>query len=188
VAALLWLVADRDLIDFPRVAERLGSIFEIGSTLSTDPSYIERARQAGVAMSTFSSSPLTGVGLGHRFEWITAYGQFYSTYNMDTGLTIAAKFGLLGMLLLGVAVASAVSFYRRLPNQGTDWMRFSFVGFAAISVATLPLGNPLEDKGFALASAILLAWAFARVRPELAQSARPAQSYSRLTSYTAQRL
>lgn len=161
VLTLAFLVSQASLIDVVRLTDRLGLLTSLGSNLSADQSYIERATQVGLAYSAFMGSPVVGVGLGFRFDWVHLGGESFPTYTIDTGLSLAAKFGLVGLGLFGIAASAALSFYRRLRIRLPEHVRLSFVGFAAVSIAMLPLGNPLEDKGFGLAVAMLVAWALA---------------------------
>ena len=165
VLALGFLAVDSGLVDAARLTDRLDSLLRLGSGLTADASYIERQIEASIASSAFAGSPLAGVGLGFRFEWTSPFGQFYSTFNLDTGLALPAKFGVIGFGLLVMAGGAAVSFYRRLRDRLPERLRLSFVGFAAILVAVFPLGNPFEDKGLPLAVAVLTAWALASVLP-----------------------
>ena len=163
VVALAFLASQSGVIDVARLSGRLGSIVSLGSNLSADQSFVERATQLRVASSAFAGSPVVGVGLGYRFEW-AASGAAIPSYTIDTGLSIAAKFGLIGTGLFGIAVSGVVSFFRRFRMRLPEHVRMSFVGFAAISIAILPLGNPFEDKGFGLAAVLLGAWALASAR------------------------
>lgn len=161
VVALASLVTQSSFINLAQLTDRLGSILSLGTNLTTDQSYVERATQVGLAFSTLTGSPLVGVGLGYKFEWTNQFGQFNSTYSLDTGLAIAAKFGVSGVALLAIGLGFAVGFYRRLGHRLTEGARLSFVGLAAIVIAFLPFGNPFEDKGLPLAAAMLIAWALA---------------------------
>ena len=164
MVALAFVALQSGLIDGARLAERFGSLLALGANLSSDQSFVERSTQVGVASSAFTSSPMVGVGLGFRFESVRLGGEPFATFTIDTGLSIAAKFGLVGIGLLGIATVAIQTFFRRLRTRIPEHMRLSFVGFAAVSIAMLPLGNPFEDKGFGLALAILFAWALTSAR------------------------
>ena len=164
VLALAFLAAQSGLIDVTRLMDRFGSLVSLASNLSADPSYIERAAQVGAAASAFAGSPVVGVGLGFRFDWIHFGGGSFPSFTIDTSLAVAAKFGLMGLGLFGIAAAATLSFFRGLRLRLPEHVRLSYVGFAAVLIATLPLGNPLEDKGFGLAAALLVAWALASAR------------------------
>ena len=161
---LAFLALQAGVIDTARLAERFGSLVALGANLATDQSFIERSAQVGVASSAFMGSPVVGVGLGFTFESVRFAGGPFATVNLDTGLSIAAKFGLLGLGLLGIATSAVLTFYRRLRTRLPEQVRLSVVGFAAVSLAFLPFGNPLEDKGFGLAMAVLFAWALATAK------------------------
>ena len=105
-----------------------------------------------------------GVGLGFRFEWVRFGLDSVPSYSLDTGLSLAAKFGVIGLALFGIATSAVRSCFQRLRPRLPDHVRLSIVGFAAVSIVSLPLTNPVEDKGFGLAVAILIAWALASAR------------------------
>lgn len=157
--ALTFIALQSGIIDVLRLSQRLGSIAGLGTDLSNDQSFIERLAQAETVSSTFANSPLFGVGLGHAFAFVRFAGNVTSEFTVDTGLSLAAKFGLAGLGLLAVAASSSFVFFRRLRPRLSEHIRLSFIGFAAVALATLPLGNPLEDKGFGLAATLLVAWA-----------------------------
>lgn len=157
----LLLAGQSSIIDVVRLTDRLGLLVSLGSDFSADQSLMERLTQVGVASSTFAQSPIVGVGLGYRFEWTRFGGESFPSYTIDTSLSLAAKFGLIGVGLFGIATLAMSSFYRRVRHRLPEHVRLSFVGFAAVSMAMLPLGNPLEDKGFGLAVCLLVAWALA---------------------------
>lgn len=161
VLTLGFMAAQSSLVDVARLTERFTSLMLLGSNLTADPSYIERATQLGLAWSTFLGSPAVGVGLGFKFEVLRFGGQTVPAFTLDTSLAVAAKFGVIGLGLLGAATLAMISFYRRLRDRLPEHVRLSSVGFTAVAVALLPLGNPIEDKGFGFALAMLLAWALA---------------------------
>jgi O-antigen ligase len=173
LVALVFLTLQSGFVDATRLTGRVDALIRLGSDLTTDESYIERAAQANVAISVFTASPVAGIGLGSRFEWTSPLGQFYSTYNLDTGLALLAKFGVFGVGLLMMATGAVIGFYRRLRNRLPERLWLSFVGFAAIIIAVLPLTNPFEDKGFPLAAAILAAWALQVSRPTESEPGSP---------------
>jgi|GEM_PF-2250034 hypothetical protein len=164
VVLMVFLAGQVGLVDLVRLSDRIGSVMGIGLNFSTDQSYLERIMQLNVAASAFAGSPVTGVGLGFRFDWVQFSGEFSHAFTLDTSLAVAAKFGLIGLGLFGIAAAAGVSLYRRLRHSLPEHLRLTLLGFVSITIATLPLGNPLEDKGLGLAIAMLIAWALASIR------------------------
>jgi hypothetical protein len=161
---LLALAGQSSVIDIARLTDRIASLLSLGTGLADDQSYIERAAQVDAAWTAFTNSPAVGVGLGHRFQWAGITGQAVPTFTIDTGLSLVAKFGLVGVALLAAAAWAVRSFWRAKRPGLPDHLRLSAVGFAAISIAVLPLGNPIEDKGFGIAVAMILAWMLAASR------------------------
>jgi hypothetical protein len=176
VLTLTFLAVQSGLIDVTRLTDRLDLLLRLGSDLTADASYVERQIQGAIATSAFAGSPLVGVGLGWRYEWTASYGLSYSTFNIDTGLDLAAKFGVFGVALLAIAAAGATRFYRRLAVRLPEHVRLSTLGFAATVISVLPLMNPFQDKGLPLAVAILAAWALASARPDHVEGVTPAAS------------
>ena len=164
MVAMTLLVWQSGVVDVVRVTERLGSIFDLGSGLSADQSFIDRVTQARVAAAAFASSPLVGLGLGHTFESLRFGGSTVTAFTIDSSLSIAVKFGLIGLWMIAIGASAVMFFFWRRRLRIPEHLRLSFVGFAAISTAVLITGNPIEDKGFGLAMAILFAWALATAR------------------------
>lgn len=150
--------------DLAAVMARFESIANLSSDLTSDPSFIERSASVTAVVAAFSSSPLFGVGLGHEYQWIRFGGTAVSAFTIDTGLDLIAKFGMVGLALLGIGTVVAVRFYWRIRAQLPENIRLSIVGYSAISIGTIPLGNPLSDKGFGLGAALVVAWILASQR------------------------
>lgn len=162
IAALV--AAQLAWFDLAAVIARFGSLANLGSNPMTDPSYLERSASVTAVIAAFSSSPLFGVGLGYEYQWIRFGGTSVSGFTIDTGLDLIAKFGMVGLALLGIGTFVPVRLLWRIRAHLPENIRLSIVGFAAISIGTIPLGNPFSDKGFGLGAALVVAWILASQR------------------------
>jgi hypothetical protein len=155
VAVGPWLASTLGL-DLGRLSERLGSALLLFGNPLTDRSYAERLVQTKLALDAWASSPIFGVGLGHRFEWVTTYGTSSSTFNIDTGLAYLAKFGVAGVLLLAGAAAVGFKLVRSVVKARRSTIPvLALTGWISIAAVWIPFAVPLEDKGFALALALI---------------------------------
>ncbi|MEQ4518728.1 O-antigen ligase family protein [Pseudarthrobacter sp. B907] len=169
VAALM--VAAPNLTSAGFLQSRIdASILVMTEGAGQDTSGYIRARATGFALDAWNRYPILGVGLGHRFPDPTP-GGYMVDFQLDTAATFLAKFGLIGTVLLFIALALiATPAFRvhknlqpRLPEQAM------MTGALAVWVATLIFGAPTEDKGFSLAvlmCLLMLASAF-RTKPSL---------------------
>jgi hypothetical protein len=121
-------------------------------------SFNERVIQSRTALNAFLSEPWRGVGPGFVFIWTDQYGGEHRNISLDTPLSFIAKFGIVGVgaLLFVLIVAGRVQMqlYRVRGWARADVARLAF---GAIWLAYLPLGLPLEDKGFCLGMLLLMA-------------------------------
>ena len=139
------------------IGERLGSI----GTLLTDPasgqSLTERIAQSQAAFDAFAADPLLGSGPGRMYVWTDSSGRRVESYSLDTPISIAAAFGLLGILvclaLVGV-FGWFIRFYDRTIRRGAEYL--CVVGLAVSFGLTSLLGPPMDDKGAAYALALVL--------------------------------
>jgi hypothetical protein len=169
-AGLLSVVAWKLLgrvahIDLTRSIGRLTSLRHITTDPVASQRLSERFVQSGVAWREFTAAPIEGVGPGHLFVWRDEFSQIHATFTMDTPVLFLAKFGLLGLGLLGFALHSARRFAKRLRRRRMDSARLALLGYTAFWVAYLPLGLPFEDKGFAFALIFLLSLALRSDHP-----------------------
>jgi hypothetical protein len=96
------------------------------------------------------------VGPGHFFEW-SIVGYTTRSFTIDSPVSYVAKFGIPGLLFLVIAGISFTLFCReRLRDPITREGASALAGFAAIAIAGIPFGVPLEDKGFAFGFLLLL--------------------------------
>jgi hypothetical protein len=93
---LMWLVGTHS----GRSLERLRSITQVVANPMADPSFVERAAVTIMAKDVFLASPLVGGGLGHSYEWTTSTGEEREGFNIDSPLSVPAKFGIVGLFLL----------------------------------------------------------------------------------------
>ena len=94
-----------------------------------------------------------------------------NSYNADSPLGFPAKFGFVGLLLLGVAMLALARFLVATRAFASVVAWWAVVGFGCAVLAFLPFGVPLEDKGAAFGLLGLLAMVSVS-----AQSAIPAAS------------
>jgi hypothetical protein len=146
------------------VAERYESITEV--LAGRDPSLRDRLAQTKAAWDVFLASPLVGSGLGVSISWVDTEGHPAQAFTADTPVVILAKFGGLGLVLVGaLGWAAFRSIKDPMPGVGsTHPARLSILGFTSGLLALTPFGAQLEDKGTGLAIILLLAFAWASTR------------------------
>lgn len=154
-----------------------GRFDTFGSVLTgRDASLQDRIAQTRAAWDLFATSPIVGGGLGVVVPWTTTAGRLETQFTADTPLLVLAKFGLLGLVLVGVLVGAWLGTIRGLKGGGatTQVSRLALVGFGAAIVVLTPFGWQLEDKGTGLAVILLLALAFSEARQaEIIQKRAP---------------
>jgi hypothetical protein len=147
------------------LGDRFGTLPTTIGNPASDASIRERLAQYEAAWSLFISSPIVGVGPGHPIEWVDVSGFPRSHFTADTPLVMPAKFGLLGMLVfLGYAAAYVGTVRTALRREPGSPVPLALVGFGVWTLASLPLGFAVEDKGASLALILLLALAFSSSR------------------------
>lgn len=158
---LVLLVVTVTDADKDKLLQRLDLVASTGTAL--DYSYVERVRQVEVAWEAFESNVLTGTGPGTIFTWNSPNGDPQASFLLDTSLTFPAKFGLVGLVGLGLVAAWYWSFLRRLRrgDGGPTLGYLTLVGYLGITVAASLGYSPFEDKGFALGLILVLALALA---------------------------
>jgi hypothetical protein len=139
---------------------RLASVTRVTSDPVASQSLTERVTQSRVAWKSFAGAPLDGVGPGHNYVWRDQVDQLHIGSAMDTPVLFLAKFGLLGIGFLFLAGYWGREFVRTLGTRRRgEPARLALIGYSAFWLLFLPLGLPLEDKGFALAMILLTALA-----------------------------
>ncbi len=138
-----------------------------GSVISgRDASMQDRIAQTRAAWDLFLTSPIVGSGLGAAVPWTTTTGHLDTEFTADTPVLVLAKFGALGLVLVGVLGAAWVITIRRLKPGGriTQTSRLALVGLGAAILLLTPFGWQLEDKGTGLAIILVLGLAFTEAR------------------------
>jgi hypothetical protein len=159
------------------LAERYGSI---GSVLAgTDASLQERISQSRAVWDVFLTSPILGGGLGVLIPWTDPTGVVHTdnAFTADSPLTVLAKFGILGIGLIAVLVWATLHTIRRVgPRPATRPAWLALIGLTSAVVLLTPFAWPLEDKGSALATVLVLALALIAVRDARLRDARGGDS------------
>jgi hypothetical protein len=135
-----------------------------------DPSFAERAAVTIVARDVFLGSPLVGGGLGQAFAWTTFAGEEQEAFNIDSPLSVLAKFGVAGLFLLGMIAWHLVAEVRQKVGQYSSLPHGALLGYLALAGAWLLLLSPFEDKGFSFGLTLLVALAL----PAATSKSRPA--------------
>jgi hypothetical protein len=166
IAALLAFVLLQAVVDATDVnrqeLSRRATFFIVSPTGSKDESYIDRRNQTTSSWNLWKSSRLTGVGPGHPFPWVNNRGRPQQPKTVvDSPVSYLAKFGLIGVVVLGFVVAGLLGTLRRLrlAHGGRSLTWYALVGYAGIVAGTSLLVVPFEDKGLAVALLLLLALA-----------------------------
>lgn len=155
--ALLLVLADQE-DSTQQALSRLQSLQQLEvENLDEAPSLAARWVQNRTAAEAVADQPLLGQGPGHRFEFsYQVKGPLeasLSTFTMDTSLTVVAKLGLLGTAVL---IWFLLTTSRCLAPLHPAWSQ-TMSGFLAVLIPMMVLNNPLENKGLAIAVAIMLA-------------------------------
>lgn len=161
----------------PDTTDRIGTIDDV--VAGTDNSLRERIAQTQSAIDAFWRSPAVGTGPGYRFEWLNYAGEPRATFTLDSPAVVVGKFGMGGILLLiglvWVYSRHATSLWRRAAWSSAAT---ATVAYGAVALAWLPLGWPIEDKGFSLALIPLLALGYTFTRSPQEGAALPARTGS----------
>jgi hypothetical protein len=168
VVASVTLVASAVAhIDLQYLASRFESIPRLISRPWTDPSFQIRAAQSADALQVFRSAPFLGSGPGHIYHWTDYYGLPQSGFEIDTGLAFAAKFGLVGIVVLVVYALGYLRFVLALVRERPLTAgRLALIGFLAFAVVWAAVEPPLEDKAFGFGLLFLLALSAADIGRE----------------------
>jgi hypothetical protein len=157
VPAVLLAIGSR-VVDAGFLAGRLvAATTVLDHGFAADLSGAIRARAYAYAIDAFHASPWFGQGIGATYP--SPYpGRGGVGYELDTPALLHAKFGVVGGV---VVVVSIVLMLLPTFSRGTlAALEARTVGraFAAVNVVMIPFGLQIDDKGFALAVALLLAW------------------------------
>jgi hypothetical protein len=141
------------------ISDRI-TILEHSGT-SKDASYLDRKAQTHAAAVVFRANPIFGAGPGTLFNWNETNGTPHSEFILDSPVDFAAKFGVLGLAVVGFLVMSYAAFLRS--SVGFEHPRpetLALLSYAVVAVAGSYLATPFEDKGFTLGLILLLALLF----------------------------
>ena len=152
---LMWLVG----ADVGRSMERLRSVTQVLANPMADPSFLERAAQTIVAKDVFLGSPLLGGGLGHSFAWTGLTGEEQQAFNIDSPLSVPAKFGIIGLFLLSMIAWHLLAEVRRQVRRHAGLPHAALLGYLTLAGAWLLILSPFEDKGFSFGLTLLIALA-----------------------------
>lgn len=153
VLGLVLLVGDR-LVPIDFIAERLDvtrGFFDGG--VSSDASGRARLEDNSRAITLFQDSPI----LGHGFGQILGDGVDVNTgFYLDTPVLLLAKFGILGTIVIVVALSMWVrALFRRVSGVDNRAGRAAVLAAATGMVALVPFGAVTEDKGLGIAMVVL---------------------------------
>ena len=137
--------------DQQRLIYRLDTIQQLITDPSVDSSFDQRSAQTSASIDTFLSHPFMGVGLGTPIPWSTPMRSENSSFNLDTGLSFLAKFGMIGVFLLVAWMVKFKATWTRLsPSlRFNPALKYAFLAFLFQIGAGILLRNPFEDKGTA---------------------------------------
>jgi hypothetical protein len=143
-----------------KLFQRLNVLASTGT--ASDYSYVERLRQVDAAIAVFQDNLLAGAGPGTTFEWIAPNGVTRAAFVLDTSVTYPAKFGVVGLAALAVAVLAYLAFSRSLGRlEPLPLGYLALVGYLGVALVASLGYSPFEDKGFALGLILMLAIALA---------------------------
>jgi hypothetical protein len=141
------------------ISKRIAILEKTGT--SSDASYVDRQAQTHVALQTFYANPVFGAGPGTYFAWTVTNGEKRSAFIIDSPTDFPAKYGIVGLGVVGFLLVSYVSFFRsvfRVDHPRPETL--AMAAYAVVVVTNSILTNPLEDKGLTLGLILLLALVF----------------------------
>jgi O-antigen/teichoic acid export membrane protein len=142
-----------------QINDRIATLENTGTT--KDASYHDRQAQTRAAAHVFHAHPIFGAGPGIYFHWISANGTPTSAFVIDSPVDFPAKFGIVGLVVVGFLVLGYGSFLRsalRFNHPRPETL--ALAGYAAVAIAGSLLSPPLEDKGLSFGLILLLALVF----------------------------
>jgi hypothetical protein len=137
---------------------RIGSIPGLIADVAADASFRERIAQTFAAWDVFVESPALGAGPGRAIEWSNYAGQTVRSYNLDTPVMVAAKFGIVGTAVIFAWMLSLLRFtWGRVRVARASWVTLAPLGYALTVLYSWIFITPVDDKGFSFALMILVA-------------------------------
>lgn len=160
--------------DSSLIGGRLASVGNATSGSVAGQSWQMRVEQTQLAWETFLEHKLVGAGLGHRFPYQDPFGRVSRDYFLDTPVVFIAKLGLIGLLVVSMLTGAYWVACRSLRSVAGRTPSSALISFLVIWMLTLPLGLPIEEKGFSLGLLFLVALALSSMRPRDASEPSPA--------------
>jgi hypothetical protein len=137
----------------------------IGGNADSDGSYGARKAAYNLTIEAFTNHLALGTGPGYLYTLPPA-----TAFNLDAPGIVPAKFGLVGMAIIGLFLMSVIVTIRRIRRScGPSPAISAACGWAAVLTILIPLGPWIEDKGFALALTVLFGLVIADARTGIAE-------------------
>jgi hypothetical protein len=161
--ALMRYIGSATKADVSKIEDRLASTVTLVENPSSDESFLQRAAETLTLWKAFASSPIVGVGPGYGFTYVIEGSKLANRTKEDTGLvdsplTLPAKYGLIGLLLTGIAGFAIASLVRSPGfNLRQEQARIAAFSYALFSVLAMLIGAVFQDKGMAFGFLFLLA-------------------------------
>jgi hypothetical protein len=181
IAFVLGVLAPVVGISTAVVSERIKLTESAIAHPTRDGSIKARFSEGSAAWRLFIGAPALGDGPGHLYtQYFPGSGQNSNRFTLDTSVTVLSKFGVLG----GACFVAAFALMALCVRQGgTRDASLALLGLAVITLISLPISNPFEDKGFAYGLVLLLGLAWQR--DERASQLVPRETASESTTVTA---
>jgi hypothetical protein len=118
-----------------------------------DGSINARFSEGAAAWRVFLHEPVLGDGPGHLYtQYFPGSGQNSERFTLDTSVTVLTKFGVIGAACIA---AGLVLLLLTSSAGGASDVLAALLGFIVVTILSLPISNPFEDKGFAFALVLL---------------------------------
>lgn len=176
VVSMLLLIATVTVTTREFFSTRIqATIQTIQQGAGSDASGVIRARATEYAMNVWREHWFFGVGFGNRFPDPNPGGGFVE-FQVDTAALFLAKFGLVGTVLIAIALACII---RPAWGRIDDGLRLpeqtAMAAASLVWVATLIFGATTEDKGFSIAVMLGLLLIASSLRERLESQLDPGQ-------------
>lgn len=142
------------------------------TTFSNDGSAVERVRAQEWAHQLWLADPVWGRGWGQPFQSVTTGVVTGAIFTLDSPLIVLVKVGLVGTVLLIIALVCVFGSALRL-TRGDRQIRASVIIALAMAAVLTLNGFPLENRGFSIFAFCLIAQAAVASRQPAPSSARP---------------
>lgn len=159
VAIVIFALAFSGLagLDLSGPIDRLTSLSASFGGSEAGQSFRQRQAQTNQAQQRLAEAPVFGGGPGKVFHWDTEFGPMASV-NIDSPLSVPAKFGVIGTAALGAVLLGYIRLARRAradPDLATP--AAALLAYLAIIFLASLIISPLEDKGGSFGLLLLLA-------------------------------